>query len=243
MGRRAILLVFAAVIAALGTVLVFLYVNGADARVAKQYDTIKVLTAVKVIAPGETVEAASQAAKFQLQAVPQADLLDGFLTDTSSLDGKVATTTIYPGEQIIASKFGGSAEVSVLPIPKGLMAMSVNLTDPARVAGFVQPGSEVAIFLTGSDAQTGQGFSRMLLPKVQVIGVGSTAPGQTTTTAEDGTSTVEVLPNALLTVAVTKDQAERILYAVSNGELSFGLLTPDSDVPKGNGVTERNLFS
>jgi pilus assembly protein CpaB len=242
MGRRAILLVFAAFIAALGTVLVFLYVNGADARVAKQYDTVNVLEAVKVIAPGETVEAASQAAKFQLQAVPQTDLLDGFLTDTSSLDGKVATTTIYPGEQIIASKFGGSAEVSVLPIPKGLMAISVNLTDPARVAGFVQPGSEVAIFTSGTAVGTGQPFSRMLEPKVQVIGVGSTAPGQTTTTSGDGTSTTEQLPNALLTIAVTKDQAEHILYAVSNGELAFGLLTPDSDVPKGNGVTDRNLF-
>jgi pilus assembly protein CpaB len=241
MGRRAILLVCAAVIAALGTMLVFLYVNGADARVAKQYDTVDVLEAVKVIAPGETVEAASQAAKFQLKAVPQSELLDGSLTDTSSLDGKVAITTIYPGEQIIASKFGGSAEVAVLPIPKGLMAVSVNLTDPARVAGFVQPGSDVAIFMAAKP-DTGIPFARLLEPKVQVIGVGSTAPGQTTTTAEDGTATTEVLPNALLTVAVTKEQAERILYAASNGELSFGLLTPDSDVPKGNGVTFSNLF-
>jgi pilus assembly protein CpaB len=242
MGRRGILLVFAAVIAALGTLLVFVYVNGADARVEKKFDTVNVLEAVKVIAPGETVEAASQAGKFQLQPVPKSDLLDGSLADTSSLDGKVAVTTIYPGEQIIASKFGGSAEVSVLPIPKGLMAVSVNLTDPARVAGFVQPGSEVAIFVTGTDAQTGLPFSRMLEPKVQVIGVGSTAPGQTTTTAGDGTSTTEVLPNALLTVAVTKDQAERILYAAANGDVAFGLLTADSDVPKGNGVTARNLF-
>jgi pilus assembly protein CpaB len=223
---------------------VFLYVKGADARADEAYDAVDVLRAVKVIEPGETVEAASTAGKFELQPVAKAQLLAGYLEDTSSLTGKVATTTIYPGEQIIASKFGGSAEASagVLPIPKGMMAVSVNLTDPARVAGFVNPGSEVAIFVTGDDARTQEPYSRMLEARVQVIGVGSTAPGQTTTTAEDGTATTEVLPNALLTVAVTKDQAERIMYAAANGELSFGLLTENSDVPKGSGVTFNNLF-
>jgi len=244
MARRGILLTVAAIIAALGTALVFIYVKGADARAGEAYDTVEVLRAVKVIEPGESVQAASAAGKFELEPVPKAQLLAGNLADTSSLTGKVATTTIYPGEQIIASKFGGSAEVSagVLPIPNKMMAISVNLTDPARVAGFVNPGAEVAIFSTYTDLNSGEPGTRMLLPKVQVIGVGSTAPGQTTTTEEDGTETTEVLPNALLTIAVTKDQAERVLYAAANGELAFGLLTTNSEVPKGNGVTAQNLF-
>ena len=205
MARRGILLTFAAVVAALGTLLVFIYIKGADARANDVYDTVQVLRAVKVIAPGETVEEAATSGKFQLEPVPQNQLLTGSMTETSSLAGKVATTTIYPGEQVIASKFGGAAESSVLPIPKGMVAISVNLTDPARVAGFVSPGSEVSVFMTGEDAKGP--FARMLLPRVTVIGVGSTAPGSTTTTAEDGTAIVEVLPNALLTLAV--DQGGR----------------------------------
>ena len=35
-----------------------------------------------------------------------------------------------------------------LPIPSGKVAMSVQLGDPQRVAGFVKPGSEIAVFVT-----------------------------------------------------------------------------------------------
>ena len=244
MDRRRILLVFAAVIAALGTLLVFLYVKGADNRANQAVESQNILTAVALIAPGESVDTAAAAGKFELRPIAANSVLAGALVDTSAITGKVATTTIYPGEQIIASKFGGSAEaLSSLPIPKGKLAISVNLSDPARVAGFVSPGSEVTIFMTGSSTTGTIGpFARMLLARVTVIGVGSTTPGQTTTTASDGTATTEVLPNALLTLAVSKEDAERVLFASTNGALAFGLLTKDSDTPKGPGVTDRNLF-
>ena len=242
MDRRRILLVFAAVIAALGTLLVFLYVRGADSRAQQQFATVNVLEAVQLIAPGEQVDAAAAAGKFELKPVPESSLLAGYLTDTSAITGKVATTTIYPGEQIIASKFGGSADTSALPIPKGKLAISVNLSDPARVAGFVTPGAEVAIFMTGADPANGQPLARMLLPRVTVIGVGSTTTSQTTKTDASGNSTTQQLPAALLTLALTKQDAERVLYAVSNGALAFGLLTKDSQTPTGTGVTAKNLF-
>jgi pilus assembly protein CpaB len=242
MDRRRILLVFAAAIAALGTLLVVLYVRGADTRAQDEFKTVNVLEAVQLIAPGEAVDAAAAAGKFELKPVPESSLLAGYLTDTSAITGKVATTTIYPGEQIIASKFGGSAEASALPIPKGKLAISVNLSDPARVAGFVQPGSEVTIFMTGADPRTQQPMARMLLPRVTVIGVGSTTPGQTTTTDAAGNQTTEQLPRALLTLALDKTDAERVLYASTNGSLAFGLLTKDSATPKGTGVSASNLF-
>ncbi len=243
MARRGILLTVAAIIAALGTLLVFLYVNGADDRAAAPFDTVDVLRAVKVIAPGEAVEDAQAAGKFELQPVPKNQVLAGALADTTSLEGKVATTTIYPGEQIIASKWGGSAETDVLPIPKGMMAISVNLTDPARVAGFLTPGAEVSIFYLGDDPKKeGSPLARMMLPRVTVIGVGSTTPGQTTTTAADGTATTEVLPKTLLTIAVSKEDAERVLLAFKNAELAFGLLTQDSLTPDGPGSHPENLF-
>ena len=66
------------------------------------------------------------------------------------------------------------------------MAISVNLTDPARVAGFVNPGSEVTIFMSGTDPASTEPFTRMLLDRVTVLGVGSTTPTTTTTTTEEG---------------------------------------------------------
>ncbi len=129
-------------------------------------------------------------------------LLPDYQTDPQALAGQVALTTIYPSEQIIASKFGTtSAPASSLQIPKNQVAVSVNLTDPARVAGFVNPGSQVGIYVSGTDQKTGLAFSQILLPKITVIGVGSTTPVSTTTTDEStGNQTTEQLPRTLLTL-------------------------------------------
>jgi pilus assembly protein CpaB len=244
MDRRRILLVVAVLVAAVGSALVFLYTKGADTRAEEKFDTVEVLEATAVIAPGETFEDASAAGKLAKQAVSKDALLDGYQTTTDTLTGTVSLGTIYPGEQIISAKWGQSAAVaSVLQIPDTNLAVSVNLTDPARVAGFVNPGSQVAIFLTGTDQVTGLGFARLLLERVSVLGVGSTTPVSTTTTDESGASTTEQLPRTLLTLSVNQLQAEKILFAQGNGELAFGLLTDESVVaPDPGPMTSENLF-
>src|SRR3954454_16881515 len=150
MDRRKALLLVAGVIAAVGTMLVFLYVRGADARADQRYDAVQVLRVVKPIAAGETVEAAQAAGKIESGSVSKKDLLPDALTGTEPVAGKIAVSIMYPGEQLIASKFGAAGASNGLAIPKGKIAISVNLSDPARVAGFVNPGAKVAIFLTSS---------------------------------------------------------------------------------------------
>jgi pilus assembly protein CpaB len=245
MDRRRILLVVAVLVAALGSTLVFLYTKGADTRAEKKFDTVEVLEATAVINPGEKFEDAQTAGKLAKQAVSKDALLDGYQTTTDSLGGTVSLGTIYPGEQIIAAKWGASASVqSSLQLPDpGLMAKSINLTDPGRVAGFVNPGSFVAVFYTGSDPTTGQSFTRLLLDKVTVLAVGSTTPVSTTTTDQSGASTTEQLPRTLITLALNQKQVEQTTWAESNGELSFALLGDKSVVaPDTTGVDATNLF-
>ena len=97
MDRRKVLLVVAAVIAAAGTLLVFLYVRGADTRADQRYAAVQVLRAVKQIDPGETVEAAQAAGKIETGTVSQKDVLPDALTGTDSVAGQMAVTAIYPG--------------------------------------------------------------------------------------------------------------------------------------------------
>jgi pilus assembly protein CpaB len=241
MDRRKALLAVAAVIAAFGTLLVFLYVRGADSRADARYEAVQVLRVVKEIAPGETAEAAQAAGKIKTDTVSQKDLLPDALTDIEPISGRVAVAPIYPGEQLITSKFGNTGSASALTIPKGKIAISVNLTDPARVAGFVNPGDKVAIFMTGA-REGGGNFSRLLLGDVQVIGAGTTTMVSTTTTDPTGAQTTDQLPKTLLTLGVTQDEAERVLYASSNGELAFALLNDDSKIAASRGVNEGNLF-
>ncbi|QCX27144.1 Flp pilus assembly protein CpaB [Nocardioides jishulii] len=248
MDRRKLLLVVAVVVAAIGAAFVFVYVQGADKRAASQYETVEVLTAVQPILTGESISEAAEAGKLQRSRIPRNVLLPTAVSTVDSLKGLAANTNIYAGEQIVPEKFGGVAEASRLPIPKGTVAVSVELSDTARVAGFVEAGSEVAVWVTADAIFEDPNvdpipFTRLLLPKVTVLAAGSTTLVAQTSTEADGTATTEQLPRTLLTLAVDQDQAERIKYAAANGELSFGLLSEDSKVQRSNGVTAKNLFN
>jgi len=239
MDRRKGLLIAAAVIAVLGTLLVVAYVQSANSRAADQYHAVPVLQVVKQIDQGETVADAQAAGAIAIGHVAQNSLLNGALTELSTINNDVALTTLYPGEQIVSAKFGTSQSSTGLNMPAGTIAISVSLTDPTRVASFVNPGNAVAIFLNGT-AGRGGSYSRMLLPKVQVIAVGSTS---TLNVSPNKAQTTTSLPSTLLTFAVTQTQAEKIFFAQTQGTLSLGLLNGQSQVTAGPGVNAGNLFN
>ena len=153
MGRRTVLLIVAALIAALGTGMVFLYVRGADSRAEASQQPVQVLKAVAQIEPGETLAGAQAAGKLVLGTVPRKQVLTGAVNSVGALGDKVSLTTIYPNEQIVSAKFGDSGEQQTLTIPDGNIAISVNLSDTGRVAGFVSPGANVAIFSSSNGDQ------------------------------------------------------------------------------------------
>jgi pilus assembly protein CpaB len=242
--RRKILLVLAAVIAALGTMLVWLYVRGAEGRAQEQFESVNVIVATQEIAPGETFAAARAAGKFDQTKVPANTVLAGANDDLQSLEGTVALTTIYAGEQVIDAKWGGSGDIDVtskvIAIPEGKMAVTVNLTDPQRVAGFVQPGSEVAVFVSVSDGPP-SAYSRTLLQRVTVIGVGNTSTVTATRTTPDGESTSQPIPQTLVTLAVDQKQAERLQWGTNFGILALGLINDNTEISKTPKVIEPNL--
>ena len=244
MDRRRILLIVAVIVALLGTALVFLYVRGADARANERFDTVNVLRAVAPIEAGETIDDAAASGKLALQPVARDYLLPNAQTSVEALSGSVATVQILPGEQIVSDKFGSEIATadSGLNLPKGMIAISVSLTDTSRVAGFINPGSFVAIFLNGTDAAGGQPFTRLLLDEVEVVAVGSTTTTQTTVTTPVGTQTVEQLPKTLMTLALAQKDAEKVLLSTTAGELVFAVTSDESDVSPGPGTTASDLF-
>jgi len=245
MGRRTVLLIVAALVAALGSALVFLYVQSADNRAQADQDLVQVLKATSQIDPGETVKAAQAAGKLQMGNVPRNEVLAGAVTSTAGMEGEVALGTIFPKEQIVSGKFGNAGEESALTIPDGDVAISVDLSDTGRVAGFVTPGAKVAVYFTSTSTDAAASVpdgTHLLLPSVMVIAVGDTTIIPTTKTDAAGSSTTEQLPKTLLTLAVDNKDAQKVLYGASHGELSFGLLNGKSKVTPGAPVTANNLF-
>jgi pilus assembly protein CpaB len=244
MGRRTVLLIVAALIAALGTSMVFFYVRGADSRAEATQQPVQVLKATARIEPGETMADAQSAGKVQMGTVPRKQVLTGAVNTAAGMEDQVALSTIYPNEQIVTAKFGAAGDQQTLTIPDGNIAISVNLSDTGRVAGFVSPGANVAVFASGTvdNATSGGDFTRLLLPRVPVIAVGATTVIRKTTTDAAGAQTTEQLPKTLFTLSLTQDQAERVMFASTHGELSFGLLNDTSKVTPAPGVTAKNLF-
>lgn len=250
MARRSVLLLVAALIALAGTAMIVLYVQGIDARATKDQELVEVLVATETIDTGEAVSAAQEAGKIEKAEVRRADLVDGSLSSTSSIADLVAVGTIYPGEQLIARKFGSLGDTQSLVIPDGKMAVSVELTDFERVAGFVNPGNEVAVFATALDPvailpdneeQKLGSVTRIVLTRVPVLGVGTTSVTSRTTEGENGATTEEVA-RTILTLAVTQDEAERLIHADRETELNFALLTDDSKVENGPGADLGTIF-
>jgi pilus assembly protein CpaB len=227
--------------------MVFFYARGADSRATAAQQPVQVLKAVAKIDVGETLQDAESKGKLQLGNVPRQQVLPGAVNSITGLNNKVALSAVFPNEQIISAKFGSAGDEETLTIPHGNIAISVNLSDTGRVAGFVTPGSSVAIFTNTAPAGAGAGkaggdATRLLLPKVEVIAVGTTTVVSQTTTSAAGAQTTEQLPKTLFTLSVSQDQAERVMYAASHGELTFGLLNKTSKVRTGPGVTAKTLF-
>lgn len=246
MGRRTILLIAALVVAAVGTTMVFLYVNGVNDRAIADQKPVKVLFAKTEIAAGTTVDAASSANAFEIREVSANSAAPGAISDLTVIANQVALSPIFPGEQILSAKFGQPGSTSTLPIPEGKLAVSVQLGDPARVAGFVAPGSKVAIFLTitpPKGANAGADETALLLPSVEVIATGATTLVPTTT-SNGSTTQTEQLPKAIITLAVDQTQYQKIVYGSGHGQMYFGLLGDTSkvstSVPATNG---QNLFN
>jgi pilus assembly protein CpaB len=165
--------------------------------------------------------------------------------DTAHLS---AVTDVYPGVPLLRTMFSASVSTTgELTIPDGKMAMSVQLTDPERVAGFVVPGSDVAIFATigvtyhnnGPQNGANDELTQLLLSRVPVLAVGPTSLRTESQTDLPQTSTSKLTKSesdpvsvAVLTVAVTEQEAAKLAHAAQVGDLTFALLSPSSKLPK-----------
>jgi len=245
MRRRIVLLAVAVLIAAIGATLVALYVNGASSKAIANEDLVKVLTATSLISTGETATQAQSEGKFALTEVPRSSVVTGAVTSIDAMGDQVALAPIYPGEQILALKFGTTvASQQVLPVPKGKVAISVQLSDPGRVAGFVTPGSHVAIIVTfqnSGDPTEPPTFTRILVANAEVIGVGPTtilSPPDDTT----NTSAADVVPQTVLTIALDQRDSDRVIFASNNDLLAFGLLGHTTKITPDAGVTQQDLL-
>lgn len=242
MARRGSLLALALLVALFGTGAVFAYVSKVNSRAEASLSPVTVLVAKQQIPSGTTLHDADSRKLVTTTALPAKAVPAGALTSVGDVGDLSALADIYPGEVLLRPKFGQGQTTGALAIPDGTMAMSVELSDPARVGGFVVPGSQVAIFDTYSADTSGNGpkTTRMLLPRVPVLGVGATSTQQGKTVSAGKND--KPVASTVLTVAVGRDDAQRLAHAAQTGQLYFALLSKSSNSGPTSGVTNSTLF-
>lgn len=240
MGRRTVLLIAAIVVAALGTALVWLYADRADDAAVADQSPVEVLVATVDIASGTSGAAIAEAAAVELRTLPAASVPAGALSDLAPVTDLVTLGPVFTGQVLLQQAFGTQQQAAGgLALPEGTMAISIQLGDPERVAGFVKPGSRVALFTTASGVGgVDEQQTTVLLPEALVVAVGPTvvAPAE-------GSSNTEEIPTAILTLALNQEEAQRVILASQTTALYMGLLDENSEVDAdAPGATAENLL-
>src|SRR6266508_2954875 len=116
----------AVLIAAVGTLLVYLYVQRADDRALAGQHPVEVLVAARTVEAGTSAGEAFNKQWLKPQTLPEQAVADGAVSSVVDISEQVARTRIYPGQQIVKPLFGAEAAAAPVPftLPDKHIAMS-----------------------------------------------------------------------------------------------------------------------
>jgi pilus assembly protein CpaB len=252
MGRRVLVVLAAVVVALIGVVAVVVYAQGADARAVADQQPQTVYIAKLLVPAGTTAAEAVATGLMVPTQVAAKGLPLGALSTVDEATGKLlALTDIAPGEFVTAGRFGSTPlGQKAIQVPDGQVAISLALSDPARVGAFVSPGSHIVIYdtyvppvaaagTTAAAAAAAAKQTRVLLDDVLVIAMGSTTltpPAATAGAAQPAAA------GALVTVALPPALAAKLVQGIQTGTLYAGLRGTDTKTDLAQIVSDATLF-
>ncbi|WP_338537471.1 RcpC/CpaB family pilus assembly protein [Janibacter terrae] len=261
MKRRVIAVIVAVLLALGGSVMVLTYVRGADARAVAGAQPVYVYVAEQPVPAGTTLKDAQRNDLIVRTKVASEARPDGALEwvgpDNNAL---LALSDVQPGEFLMTSRFGTTPTgTKAIEVPPGKLAMSVELSDPARVGEFVTPGSRIAIYATHKIKVIGDGAkvkqineldvsgTSVLLPNVQVIAMGTkplAAPTQQASPDDEEESDAQATEQQsfLVTVAVDPKDAPRLAHGITEYQLYAGLRGSDVKMDDGSSTNDMTVF-
>jgi pilus assembly protein CpaB len=237
--RRLLAAVAALVLLVAGAAVLLAYVNGAERRALAGVQTVDVLVADEPIPAG--TPAAELAALVRTEVLPRKAALAGRISDLSELAGRVAAVDLEAGEQLLASRFqrpGDLQAAGTVPVPDGLQEISV-LLDPQRVIGArLAAGSTVGVYLSqvlpDGTGQTSAVLHHVLVTQVQGA---PTPPDPDAEAGVDPASAAAPATSLMVTLAVTAQDAETVVFGMEHGTLWLSLET-DGDETGGTRVVD-----
>jgi Flp pilus assembly protein CpaB len=200
---------------------------------------VSVLVAASTIEKGTSGETIASQKLFKTMAVLSKDVASGSVTDTTVLQGKVASQNILPGQQLTVGDFAvRSGYIGQLAPTQ--RAMSIPLDTSHGMASVVQAGDHVDVYagldVNGSQSTQGSGGAtvtgsasasvgmRLLMADVPVLAVNLNGGGGVSSNG------VQMESNVLLKVPAT--QAGALAFASDNGKVWVVLRGANAVTPK-----------
>jgi pilus assembly protein CpaB len=250
MQSRVLAILIAVVLALVATAAMVVYVNGADQRAINDQEPVWVLVAKNTIKAGTSGEDAQNAGLIIRVTVPRKSKVGGALVSPTQLEQRYAAVDIAKGEQLLQERWVGAEDVAgrrLLQIPENHQALSLGLDITKQVAGFVTPGDKVGLVFTFKKEEgNGESVERtnFLLQNVQVLAVGATAlpngSSQSGGRVNQGRGSQNL---TAVTLAIKKEDVERVVFAAENGSIYLTLMPPNADPQEGiRGIDGGNVI-
>lgn len=146
--------------------------------------------------------------------------------------GRWALRSFAPGEPIVRGAVSADPAEGGLrgALPPGYAAVAVPVADPAAIPPVAVGDRVDLVFVSGRGFEGG--FARLLLRGVDVVGLGTSAGGLVRGPAEVRS----------IVVAVTPADAERVAFALANGEIVVALEGYEPSAVPTAGVDGESLF-
>jgi Flp pilus assembly protein CpaB len=223
----------AVVMAIAAAAAVLVYTSSYKNSVTRGQKRVEVLVASRDIPAGTKAEDAASA--MTLTSVLQDDRAPGSITTTAGLQGKVASQTIFAGQQVLASVFtsGTTGPNKSLLLAKTERAIRV-LCDPTTscLLGDIQAGDHVDVYesvlLKSAATSNTELISRLLLSNVRILDVPDTS---TKKAGLGGGGASKDTPTVM--VAVSQQLATKFAWlngvgTRNGGQVWFALRPPDA---------------
>lgn len=220
MKTKTVNIVIALIVAFLASAGLFMYVKSLQDRAIAGEQVQEVYVAVETVSEGASFGDVVASGKVKLEKVPARFVAEGAVQASSdSFRDMVLQEKVVKGEQVTASALEPVSEASLsLQVPPGHMAMSISVTDVNSLGSRVEEGDLVAIFATFSKDSVAVPVSKQVLSSVPVLTTDYVAVGGKGF-AKSGAGEGK----ALITVALTPVQAEKLAYVESLGDLYVAL--------------------
>ncbi len=133
------------------------------------------------------------------------------IRDLREVDGLMTLVPISAGEQILSNKFGAGEETLALTLNPGFRAYTLEVNETSGVGNLIRPGNRVDILAkVDSDKQE---MTSLAFQNLQVLAVGQKITlDQQAQKNPDSTSDTGTAGYGTVTLAVTPEQAETLMY-------------------------------